>query len=126
MWNWDSRRQSFHAAALGSPVAASTDTGSRRAIDSTATNTVSHNNWRVRFAYQSKAPTSRQSKPAHVGAAVETTRTGTYEELSGTSTRKTSVSVPQSGREGVEMTDLGHKRRQGSDATDKRPLRETF
>ena len=77
-------------------------------------------------AHQSKAPTSRQSKPADVGAAVETTHTGTYEELSGTSTRKTSASVPRSGRDVVEMTDLGHKRRQGSDATDKRPLRETF
>lgn len=75
---------------------------------------------------QTKAPASRQSKPADIASAVDTNRMGAYEELSGSSTVKTSVSVPRSARDGVEMTDLGHKRRQGSDATDKRPLRETF
>lgn len=75
---------------------------------------------------QAKAPASRQSKPADLVAAVDTSRMGTYEELSGSSTRKTSASAPRSARDGVEMENLGHKRRQGSDATDKRPLRETF
>ncbi|KAG6363994.1 hypothetical protein INS49_009097 [Diaporthe citri] len=77
-------------------------------------------------AQQTKAPASRQSRAADIGAAVDTNRMGAYEELSGSSTGKTSVSVPRSARDGVEMTDLGHKRRHGSDATDKRPLRETF
>lgn len=77
-------------------------------------------------AQQMKAPASRQSKPADIGAVVDTNRMGTYEELSGSSAGKASVSVPRSARDGVEMADLGHKRRQGSDSTDKRPLRETF
>lgn len=75
---------------------------------------------------QAKVPARPHSKAADVAAAVDANRMGTYEELSGSSTRETSVSVPRSARDGVEMTDLGHKRRHGSDATDKRPLRETF
>lgn len=77
-------------------------------------------------AQQAKSPASRQFKSTGVGAAVTGNRAGTYEELSGSSTGKTSVSVGRSARDGVELTDLGHKRSQGSDATDKRPLRETF
>lgn len=75
---------------------------------------------------QVRTTRSRQSKPADMGLAVDVNRVDPYEELSGSSTVKTSVSAPRSLRDGVELTDLGHKRRQGSDATDKRPLRETF
>lgn len=69
---------------------------------------------------------TKTTAPVAVGAAVDSDRTDTYEELRGSSTVKDSVSLPRSGHRSVEMTDLGHKRRQGSDATDKRPLRETF
>ncbi|KAJ0115545.1 hypothetical protein J7T55_010367 [Diaporthe amygdali] len=75
---------------------------------------------------QTKPSTSRQFKPADLGAAMSTNRVGTYEQLSGSSAGNKSASVAGSGHNGLEMTDLGHKRRHGSDATDKRPLRETF
>ncbi|KAH8774438.1 hypothetical protein F5883DRAFT_412531 [Diaporthe sp. PMI_573] len=75
---------------------------------------------------QIKTTTTRQFKPVDIGAMVDVNRVDTYEELSGSSTGKTSVSAARSVHDGVELTDLGHKRRQGSDATDKRPLRETF
>lgn len=79
------------------------------------------------FASGQKArTTSGKSKPVDIGATVDVNRVDAYEELSGSSAGKPSVSAPRSVRDGVEMTDLGHKRRQGSDATDKRPLRETF
>ncbi|KAG8158003.1 hypothetical protein KVR01_012275 [Diaporthe batatas] len=79
------------------------------------------------FASGQKArTTSSQSNPVEMGTAVDVNRVDAYEELSGSSAGKPSISADQGVRDGVEMTDLGHKRRQGSDATDKRPLRETF
>lgn len=75
---------------------------------------------------QSNEHTSRQFKPADTGDGLDRNRVDTYERLSDSSAAKTSVSVHQSTHSGVELTDLGHKRRNGSNATDKRPLRETF
>lgn len=75
---------------------------------------------------KSKEAASRQFKPADTGDALDRNRVDTYERLSDSSAVKTSVSVPRSTHSGVELTDLGHKRRNGSNATDKRPLRETF
>jgi hypothetical protein len=77
------------------------------------------------------ASRSRQSKPADMEAVVDTDAnrvggTRAYEELSESTSGKNSVSAAPSVRDGVELTELGYKRRHGSDATDKRPLRETF
>ncbi|POS72399.1 hypothetical protein DHEL01_v209204 [Diaporthe helianthi] len=73
-----------------------------------------------------RTPFCKSKKSVDLDAEVDMDRVDTYEELSGTSTGDPSVSAAQSVRGSVELTDLGHIRRQGSDATDKRPLRETF